>query len=126
MGSIKARGASVLLAGLMSLGLTGVAASPAAATGVDAQDTHRASIACAKPKGEKANYSWGDGNISVTVYFNNHCSHKVDAGIVTQNATDGTYSIRCMTTNGGTKGKKKFNIGALNKVVKIQKGCELK
>ncbi|GAA3432117.1 hypothetical protein [Kutzneria kofuensis] len=102
----------------LGLGLM-AAAAPAAMA-----DTHRASIKCTSPSDAKANYSWGDGFTTVTVYFNNHCSHKVSAGIVTKDQDD-RLSVYCMVTNGGTSGKKKFDIGVDETVVRIQKGCSL-
>jgi hypothetical protein len=103
-------------AGAVGLGLM-AAMAPAA----DAA-THRASIACTSPSGAKANYSWGDGVTTVTVYFNNHCSSSVSAGVVTKDTDDRT-SVYCLKTNGGTSGKKKIDIGADEHVTGIKKGC---
>ncbi|MBE1586963.1 hypothetical protein ACFPOI_00905 [Nonomuraea angiospora] len=83
---------------------------------------HRASISCSRPKGAKANYSWGDGRTSVTVYFNNHCSHKVGAKLHIKNSIGPNYTL-CLTTNGGTKGKKKYSIGAARTLTAITSGC---
>ncbi|MFE3171708.1 hypothetical protein ACFXPA_19500 [Amycolatopsis sp. NPDC059090] len=110
--------------GIAFAGIAAPAASADTAAPVSAQSKHTASIKCTKPSGKKANYSWGDGATNVTVYFNNHCSHKVSAGIVLKD-TNGAMSVQCMTTNGGTKGKKKFHIGLDHSVVRIQKGCKL-
>lgn len=109
---------SIVTAGALGLGLMAVAAPAADAA------THRASIDCSSPKDAKANYSWGDGATTVTVYFNNHCSHKVSAGVVTKD-TDDRLSVYCMVTNGGTQGKKKFGIGLDEHVVRIQNGCKI-
>jgi hypothetical protein len=111
---------AVATAGALGLGLMAVAA-PAA----DATTKHTAHINCTSPKGAQSNYSWADGITSVTVYFNNHCSGKVSAGIVVADVQDGRKDIYCMVTNGGTKGNKKFDIGAQNKVDRIQEGCKL-
>ena len=111
---------AVVTAGALGLGLMAVAAPAASAA-----DVKRASIACTSPKDANANYSWANGINTVTVYFNNHCSHKVSAGIVVEDVQDGRLDIYCMVTNGGTKGKKKFDIGVQNKVKRIQKGCTL-
>ncbi|MEU7862242.1 hypothetical protein [Nonomuraea sp. NPDC049141] len=71
----------------------------------------RDSIRCSKPRGKWANYSWGEGNTSATIYFNNHCSHKVSAKIMfvrKGSVGDKAAKYRCMTVNAHTKGKKKF------------------
>jgi len=107
---------AAVAASAIGLGLMAIAAPAANAA------THDASIACTSPSGAKANYSWGDGVTTVTVYFNNHCSHKVSAGVVTKDQDDRT-SVYCLTTNGGTTGKKKIGIGVDEHVVRIQKGC---
>ena len=62
---------------LAGIGVAGVilgAWAPIASA--DAQAVHRASANCASPLGQKINISWGDGNVSTTVYYNNHCSQK--------------------------------------------------
>jgi hypothetical protein len=110
---------SMVAVGAMGLGLMAVAAPAAEAA------THKASISCPSPKDAKANYSWADGVTSVTVYFNNHCSGKVSAGVVVEDVQDGRLDIYCLATNGGAKGKKKFDIGVQNKVKRIQDGCKL-
>ncbi|MDP4511545.1 hypothetical protein [Nonomuraea turcica] len=84
--------------------------------------THRASIKCTSPKGAKANYSWGDGSMTVTVYFNNHCRHRVPAKVHIKNSVGGSYT-ECLVTNGGTKGRKKFHIGLAGTLTEITKGC---
>ncbi|WP_326672500.1 hypothetical protein [Streptomyces sp. NBC_01257] len=90
--------------------------------GASTQAVKRASIKCTKPAGKVTNYSWGDGSYdSVTVYFNNHCSHKVGAKLHFQ-AGGGQKTTRCLTTNGGTKGKKKFSVTRYH-LKKITKGC---
>jgi lipopolysaccharide export LptBFGC system permease protein LptF len=104
----------------LGLGLLAVAAPAAEAT-----TKHTAHIDCSSPKDARSNYSWADGINTVTVYFNNHCSGKVSAGIVVKDVQDGRLDIYCMVTNGGTKGKKKFDIGAQNTVYRIQNGCSL-
>jgi hypothetical protein len=118
------RGKALLVGSLVGVGFAGVFAPAAQAAEVGTQATHNASIACSSPKGAKSNYSWGDGITTVTVYFNNHCSHKVSAGIVLKDQ-DGALSVECMTTNGGTSGNKKFHIGVDHTVARIQKGCSL-
>ncbi|MEV6158264.1 hypothetical protein AB0L53_48805 [Nonomuraea sp. NPDC052129] len=73
------------------------------------------SISCSRPRGKWANYSWGEGNTSVTIYFNNQCSHKVSAKIMfvrKGSVGDKAAKYRCMTVNAHTKGKKKFYAAA--------------
>lgn len=82
-----------------------------------------ASLSCSSPSGNKSNYSWENGNISTTVYFNNHCSHKVNAQLRIFDSEIGGAYYECLSTNGGTKGKKKFNIGATGSITKITRGC---
>ncbi|MEO3869762.1 hypothetical protein ABGB18_13120 [Nonomuraea sp. B12E4] len=92
------------------------------ASETSAQSVRRASIACFEPKKAKTNYSWGDGKLTVTVYFNNHCSHRVGAKLHIRNPATGNYT-ECLVTNGGTKGRKKFHIGATSSLTKITNGC---
>ncbi|WP_431931111.1 hypothetical protein [Nonomuraea jabiensis] len=71
----------------------------------------RDSVSCSKPRGKWANYSWGEGNTTATIYFNNHCSHKVSVKITfvrKGSVGDKAAKYRCMTVNANTKGKKKF------------------
>ncbi|MFC5824220.1 hypothetical protein [Nonomuraea insulae] len=83
----------------------------AAATAAARAGAERDSVRCSRPKGKWANYSWGEGNTSVTIYFNNHCSHKVSAKITfvrKGSVGDKATKYRCVTVNAHTKGKKKF------------------
>ncbi|MEU6714465.1 hypothetical protein ABZ897_23605 [Nonomuraea sp. NPDC046802] len=86
-----------------------------------AQAAKRKSIKCIRPGGKKSNYSWKNGTASTTVYFNNHCSHRVYVTVHFKGpfGTD----TKCLSTNGGTKGKKKFGKGTMQKLVKITKEC---
>ncbi|WP_326646125.1 hypothetical protein OG884_15870 [Streptosporangium sp. NBC_01755] len=110
-----------------AMSATAQAAAPAAKVAVKPADTagilevKRASIACFSPRGKKANYSWGTGGVSTTVYFNNHCSHKVPAKLHFKSAI-GTTTKRCMITNGNTSGKKRFWVPGFQ-LQKITKGC---
>jgi hypothetical protein len=76
---------------------------------------HRKSAACTSPKGQKINISWGQGNVSTTVYFNNHCAQKraIELEFVRENHT--SFS-KCITVNPKTKGRKKIGYGNPNKV----------
>jgi hypothetical protein len=76
---------------------------------------HRKSAACTSPKGQKINISWGQGNVSTTVYFNNHCAQKraIELEFVRENHT--SFS-KCITVNPKTKGRKKIGYSNPNKV----------
>ncbi|WP_165977686.1 hypothetical protein [Nonomuraea diastatica] len=86
-----------------------------------AQAVERDSTACIKPSGRKTNYSWSNGNSSTTVYFNNHCSHRVYAKLHFKGPA-GTRT-ECLATNGGTKGKKKFRKGLAENLTNISRDC---
>jgi hypothetical protein len=76
---------------------------------------HRKSAACKAPKGQKINISWGQGNVTTTVYFNNHCAQKraIKLQFVRENHTS---FEKCITVNPKTRGKKKIGYGNPNKV----------
>ena len=96
-------------------------AAPAAKSAT-VMEVKRASIACTSPSGQKTNYSWGTGSLdSTTVYFNNHCSHKVSAKLNFKTA-GGQTATQCLTTNGGTSGNKKFWMTRYQ-LISITKGC---
>ncbi|AQZ61442.1 unnamed protein product [[Actinomadura] parvosata subsp. kistnae] len=81
------------------------------ATGAAAAAIERDSVRCSKPSGQWANFSWGEGNTSATIYFNNHCSHRVSVRITfvrKGSVGDKAAKYRCMTVNAHTKGRKKF------------------
>lgn len=87
-----------------------------------AEAVERAQLKCSRPSGAVVNYSWGTGSSdSTTVYFNNHCSHKMDALLHFQ-AGGGQKKNVCMSTNGDTKGKKRFTITRYH-LKSITKGC---
>lgn len=54
--------------------------------------------------GECINWSWADGNVSTTIYFNNHCGSArwLEVGRTNQ------YWPKCIKVNGNTKGSKKI------------------
>ncbi len=79
------------------------------------------SIKCIKPGGKETNYSWKNGSASTTVYFNNHCAHRVYAQVHFEGPA-GTRK-ECLATNGGTDGRKKFNKGLAEDLTKITKDC---
>jgi hypothetical protein len=76
---------------------------------------HRKSAACTSPKGQKINISWGDGNVTTTVYFNNHCAQKraIKLQFVRENHTS---FDKCITVNAKTSGRKKIQYGQPNEV----------
>ncbi|MFD9941229.1 hypothetical protein ACFWYW_44565 [Nonomuraea sp. NPDC059023] len=97
------------------------AAQPATASTSTDQKIKRKSITCIRPSGKKTNYSWKDGTTSTTVYFNNHCSHRVYATVHLKGPL--STDTKCLATNGGTDGKKKFRKGTSQRLTKITKGC---
>ena len=76
---------------------------------------HRKSAACKSPKGNKINISWGDGNVTTTVYFNNHCAQKRAIWLQFVHE-DHTSFHRCVTVNAKTSGRKKIEYGEPNQV----------
>ncbi|MDP4503973.1 hypothetical protein [Nonomuraea turcica] len=87
------------------------AAKAGAATASAGAAVERDSVRCTNPRGKWANYSWGEGNTTATIYFNNHCSHRVSVKIMfvrKGSVGDKASKYRCMTVNAKTKGKKKF------------------
>lgn len=109
---------------LLTAPATSATASTSTTTGTTtrlAQAVERDSVRCIKPSGKKTNYSWSDGNSSTTVYFNNHCSHRVYAQLHFKGPA-GTRK-ECLATNGGTKGKKKFHKGLAENLTNITRDC---
>ncbi|GAA1675056.1 hypothetical protein GCM10009733_085090 [Nonomuraea maheshkhaliensis] len=109
---------------LLSAPAASATASTTTATGTStslAQAVERDSVRCIKPSGKKTNYSWSDGNSSTTVYFNNHCSHRVYAQLHFKGPA-GTRK-ECLATNGGTKGRKKFHKGLAENLTNITRDC---
>ena len=63
----------------LGLALSGVmpAVANAETSGdVSAQAVHRKSLTCTAPSTKKVSISYGDGSVSTTVYYNNHCYEK--------------------------------------------------
>lgn len=87
----------------------------------DISAKHKKSAKCASPSGSKINISWGDGNVSTTVYFNNHCNQKraINLQFVKES---GQIFDKCITVNPKTQGKKKIGYGMPNKVT-LPKSC---
>jgi hypothetical protein len=102
---------SAAAAGLLLTPTTAASAQVGAAKASAGAAVERDSVRCTKPRGKWANYSWGEGNTTVTIYFNNHCSHRVSVKIMfvrKGSVGDKASKYRCMTVNAKTKGKKKF------------------
>ncbi len=76
---------------------------------------HRKSANCSTPRGQKINVSWGDGNVTTTVYFNNHCQQKWT--IQLQFVSQRDVFWKCVTVNPRTSGRKKVDNGSPNKVI---------
>ncbi|RPE45201.1 hypothetical protein EDD90_8464 [Streptomyces sp. Ag109_O5-1] len=59
--------------GVMAVGSAALlvmgSAAPAGAASLDADSVHRGSVGC-------FNYSWGDGDVTYTIYYHNTCSEK--------------------------------------------------
>jgi hypothetical protein len=89
-------------------------------TGAQALSVHRKSASCASPRGQKINVSWGDGNVSTTVCFNNHCNQKrwIELKFVKQNHD---YFWKCFSINPRTSGKKKIGNSNPDQVVITKK-----
>ncbi|MEV6867397.1 hypothetical protein AB0M44_41200 [Streptosporangium subroseum] len=106
-------GSAAMAAALLTPATLASAQTGAATTATRAATAlvEHASVSCSKPSGKRANYSWGEGTTTVTIYFNNHCSHKVSVKISFERkgSSGATVSTsRCMTVNAKTKGSKKF------------------
>ncbi|MFI6637318.1 hypothetical protein ACIBI7_51275 [Nonomuraea fuscirosea] len=94
--------------------------SSAATAEAGTLSVHRKSASCTSPKGNKINVSWGDGNVSTTVYFNNHCNQKrwIELKFVKQNHD---FFWKCVGVNAKTSGKKKVGYSMPDKVVLTKK-----
>lgn len=97
----------LLGAGLTAAMVSAPAAASASTTGVSAKATHHKSAACKTPKGQRINISWGDGNVSTTVYYNNHCNQK-RAIELDFRRSNGTYFSKCFVAPARKKGHKKI------------------
>ncbi|MFI0424687.1 hypothetical protein [Spongiactinospora sp. 9N601] len=88
----------------------------------------RDSVRCPRPKSKSVNYSWGIGenHKSTTVYFNNHCSVRVETKLFfrTKRRFQGPKRwTRCLTTNGGTQGRKKYHHAMRTRLLAVMPGC---
>ncbi|MET9632486.1 hypothetical protein ABZX92_34025 [Lentzea sp. NPDC006480] len=108
----------VLAAAGLALGVSGllpVAASAQTSGDVSVQAVHRKSAACASPSGQKINISWGDGNVTTTVYYNNHCNQAraIELEFVREN---GTIFTKCFVAPARKKDSKEIDNSNPNKV----------
>ena len=101
--------------GLALSGLVPAVASAETSGDVSVQAVHRKSAACASPSGKKINISWGDGNTSTTVYYNNHCNQAraIELEFVKES---GERFNRCFVAPAGKKDSKEIPFGNPNKV----------
>jgi len=104
-----------------ALGAPAVASADTGSDDVSVMAVHRKSAACSSPSGNKINISWGDGNVSTTVYYNNHCNQKraIELEFVKES---GERFNKCVVAPANTKGDKKVDYGMPNKVTILSGG----
>ncbi|GAA4937334.1 hypothetical protein HD597_004677 [Nonomuraea thailandensis] len=113
--------AAGLCAALALLAVPSTASAQSSHTAqAQALSVHRKSASCTSPRGQKINISWGDGNVSTTVYFNNHCNQKrwIELKFVKQNHD---FFWKCFSVNPRTSGKKKIGHSNPDQVVITKK-----
>jgi hypothetical protein len=101
--------------GLALSGLMPAVASAETSGDVSVQDVHRKSANCASPSGQKINISWGDGSVTTTVYYNNHCNQAraIELEFVREN---GERFNKCFVAPRRSQGDKKIDNSNPNKV----------
>ncbi|WP_431869902.1 hypothetical protein [Nocardiopsis eucommiae] len=67
--------------------------------------------------GNKVNFSWSNGIVTTTLYYNNHCSHDQRVTVKLRGAV--VPSV-CLVTKAGTKSNVRYNATAITDVTK---GC---
>ena len=117
-------GTTVIIVLLVStISATEAANESAALQGADSaagdQEKRHFTVACEMP-GDTANFSWVEGNLATTVYYNNHCSHAVK---VTAHLGDLADFTKCLTVKAGMKDKKIYRLGQNGKLYKLTRGC---
>ncbi|MGK5550853.1 hypothetical protein ACSNOI_04500 [Actinomadura kijaniata] len=97
-------------------------AKTAAVETVTAKAPHKKSAKCKTPRGKKINISWGDGNVSTTVYYNNHCNQTrgIELEFVKEN---GERFNECKNAKAKKKDKVKFGHSMPNKVTILAGKC---
>jgi len=102
---------------------TGTENEPVAPEGADSaaedQEIRHFTVACEMP-GDTANFSWVEGNLATTLYYNNHCSHPVR---VTAHLGDLPDFTKCLTVKAGMKDKRVYRLGQNGKLYKLTRGC---
>lgn len=97
------------------------AATPASAAEAATKGTVRFSFGCNGSTKARANFSYNEGTVSTTVYYNNHCSHSVR---VTVNMADASgQNIHCLKVPAHKKGSKKYRQGLSGTFKGLSKGC---
>jgi hypothetical protein len=91
----------------------------ATTSAAEEQEKRHFTVGCEKP-GDSANFSWEEGNVTTTVYYNNHCSHAVK---VTAHLHDLADFTECLTVKAGKKDKKIYRLGPAGKLYKLTRGC---
>ncbi|MFD0690024.1 hypothetical protein [Actinomadura fibrosa] len=111
---------------LTALAAPAVASADTAPAGtVTVQAKHSKSAKCTTPKGKKINISWGDGNVSTKVYYNNHCNQT--RGIELQFITDGgKFTVECHNATAKKKSSAKYGHSMPNKVSILKGKCPKK
>jgi hypothetical protein len=114
---VKSRNFVLAVAGLgLALGGLAPAVASAETSGdVSVQDVHRKSANCSSPSGQKINISWGDGSVSTTVYYNNHCNQAraIELEFVRES---GERFNKCFVAPARTQDSKKIDNSNPNKV----------
>lgn len=95
------------------------AAPQNAYTAAEDQEKRHFTVACEIP-GDTANFSWVEGNLATTVYYNNHCSHAVK---VTAHLRDLADFTKCVTVKAGMKDKRVYRLSENGKLYKLTRGC---
>jgi hypothetical protein len=114
---VKSRNLVLAAAGL-GLALTGIAPVTAGAEtsgDVSVQAVHRKSAKCVSPADQKINISWGDGSVTTTVYYNNHCNQAraIELEFVRES---GERFNKCFVAPAKKKSSKEIDNGNPNKV----------
>lgn len=105
-----------------ALGAPAVAtAQTAGSDDVSVTAVHRKSAKCSSPSGKKINISWGDGNVTTTVYYNNHCNQKraIELEFVKES---GELVYKCVVAPANTQDNKVVQHGMPNKVTILSGG----
>jgi hypothetical protein len=114
------RAAAAVCAGALT---TIVISAGAPAATADATPLGTLSIPCGPPPiTAEANFSWEPGGSSTTVYYNNHCNKGKTITVYYMNG-DFVDTYECLTAPPWTKGKEKFEYGAIGKFKTVRKGC---